>query len=100
MVDEAEELATDEHGKRQKKMHLPRTNTEKHGIRQKQKHGKEEEEKTFLKRNFTETKHCIRFELMNDFKAHGLRSMGLLVLSAAGFKMTHPAQWVGLEDYL
>ena len=62
-------------------MHLPRTNTEKHGIRQKQKHGKEEEEKTFLKRNFTETKHCIRFELMNDFKAHGLRSMGLLELA-------------------
>jgi hypothetical protein len=53
-----------------------------------------------MTRKNTETKHSIRFELMNDFKAHGLRSMGLLVLSAAGFKMTHPAQWVGLEDYL
>ena len=62
-------------------MHLPRTNTEKHGIRQKQKHGKEEEEKTFLKRKNTESKHSIRFKLMNDFKAHGLRSMGLLELA-------------------
>jgi len=40
----------------------------------------------------------FQIELMNDFKAHGLRSMGLFVLSAAGFKKTHPAQWVGLED--
>ena len=42
----------------------------------------------------------FRVGLMNDFQAHGLRSMGLFLLSAAGFKMTHPAQWVGLEDYL
>jgi hypothetical protein len=47
-----------------------------------------------------QSENGFQIELMNDFKAHGLRSMGLLVLSAAGFKMTHPAQWVGLEDYL
>ena len=33
---------------------------------------------------------------MNDFQAHGLRSMGLFLLSAAGFKMTHPSAVGGL----
>ena len=55
-----------------------RKNTE---VRQKQKHEKEVEEKTFLPRNDTESKHSIRFKLMNDFQAHGLRSMGLLELA-------------------
>jgi hypothetical protein len=64
---EAKELATDEHGISRKK--------------QKQKHGKESRRKDIFATDEHGKKHCIRFGLMNDFKAHGLRSMGLLVLA-------------------
>jgi hypothetical protein len=35
---------------------------------------------------------------MNDFKAHGPRSMGLLFLiDEKKAKQTHPTQWMGLK---
>ncbi|NBS91291.1 hypothetical protein EBS67_15035, partial [bacterium] len=53
--------------------------------KQKQRHGRGEEEKTFLPRNDTEK--------------HGIKTLKKEVKEKEKVKKTHPAQWVGLDDF-